>query len=343
MPGPIFIHVQTFSRKANPAGQSVAQVIGEGLREPEFSDHVEAPQEPRVLFGDPGRMQGIHDEHVAARATEVRTKKGVRSRAIRQDRHTLATVVASYPLTHAQIEAGGDQARAHHARWEAATLDWLRAEYGDQLRVAVAHDDEEHPHLHVWLLPNDPGADATTLHPGKVAKRQIEAEAKAAGEEPRDAVRAGNRALRAEMRGWIDRYHQDVGVPLGMTRDGPRRRRLSRADWQAEKEAAARHAEMIAYAKQIEGRAADQQHIERQQMSVMQMMDRRADQLDAEEEHMALERAELDRRATKLAKLATSISRMIETIADKLGVRRDLDAIEEEITRLDADQLSPDR
>lgn len=234
MPGPVFIHCQTFSRKGNDARQSVAQVVAEVLRDPEFSLHVADPCPPRVLTGDPRTFMAEHDAHVAARATQVRTKQGLKARTIRADRHTLATIIASYPLTHAQIAAGGDEALAHQAEWEARTAAWVRARYGDQLRVVVAHDDENHPHLHFWLLPDDPDADATKLHPGKLVKRQVEADLKAQGIEPRVAVKAGNEALKVEMRAWVDDYHADVGVPLGMTRDGPKRRRLTRAQWQVE-------------------------------------------------------------------------------------------------------------
>lgn len=40
---------------------------------------------------------------------------------------------------------------------------------------------------------------------------------------------------------WQDEYHAAVGVPEGLTRSGPRRRRLTRAQWQAEKATAQAH------------------------------------------------------------------------------------------------------
>jgi hypothetical protein len=55
------------------------------------------------------------------------------------------------------------------------------------------------------------------LHPGKVAKKAVEAQAKADGEENRVAVKLGNRALRAAMTLWQDEYHAAVGVPEGLT------------------------------------------------------------------------------------------------------------------------------
>jgi hypothetical protein len=44
------------------------------------------------------------------------------------------------------------------------------------------------------------------LHPGKVAKKAVEAQAKADGEENRVAVKLGNKALRAAMTLWQDEY-----------------------------------------------------------------------------------------------------------------------------------------
>jgi hypothetical protein len=163
----------------------------------------------------------------------------VKRRSIRTDRHTMASIVMSYPVPRSAIIT--EEAKAKLAAWEARNLKWLREKYGSQLRVVLAHDDETQPHLHAWLLPDDPGADATTLHPGKVAKKAVEAQAKADGEENRVAVKLGNRALRAAMTVWQDEYHAAVGAPEGLTRSGPRRRRLTRAQWQAEKATAQAH------------------------------------------------------------------------------------------------------
>lgn len=265
MPGPVFLHFQTYARKESKGGNFVAQVIGEANRDPEFSVHVDAPKPPRVLHGDPSTFQADHDAHVADRATEVRVKGEVKRRAIRQDRHTLATIIASYPLTFDQIAKGGDDARTHLTDWERRTVEWVSAEYGDQVRVVLAHDDEPHPHLHFWMLPDNADADATMLHPGKKAKKLAEAEAKAEGMKPREAVKVANQALKETMRRVIDGYHGAVGVPLGMTRDGPKRRRLSRTQWQAEKDQAQHQATILRHVETVDAKAkaiignADQQ------------------------------------------------------------------------------------
>lgn len=252
MPGPVFIHFQTYARKVNDAGNSVSQVIAEGLRRPVFCEHVENPKPPRVVQGKPEDFEADHAAHVENRGTVVKRKGKEYRKGIRQDRHTLATAVASYPLTHEQIEAGGPEAAALHQEWERRTVEWMRDRYGDQLRVVLAHEDENHPHLHFWLLPDDPDARADTLHPGKVAKHQAEAEARAAGLSDREAVRAGNIALKETMRGVLDDYWREVGQPVGMTRDGPKRQRLTRAEWQARKADAARVGETLRRARDAE-------------------------------------------------------------------------------------------
>lgn len=252
MPGPVFLHFQTYSRKPGPAGNSVAQIIGEALRRPEFSHHVPDPTPPRVVSGDAAGFEEAHAAHIAARATEVRRKGKVHKRAIREDRHTLATAVASYPLTREQIEAGGPEAAVLHREWERRTVEWMRDRYGDQLRVVLAHDDEAHPHLHFWMLPNDPDARADTLHPGKVAKHLAEGVERAAGASDREAVKAGNEALKEAMRGVLDDYWREVGQPVGMTRDGPKRQRLTRAEWQARKADATRVGETLRRARDAE-------------------------------------------------------------------------------------------
>jgi len=266
MAGPQFAHIQTWSMKANAVGQSIAQIIGEATRDPGFSTHVDAPKPPRLILGDPLTFAADHAAHVAARSTRVKMADGSeRVRAIRSDRHTMASIVMSYPVPLAAIQTDADRQKL--ARWEQRNLDWLRDTYGDQLKVVMAHDDEAQPHLHAWLLPDDPGADATALHPGKVSKKLAEAEAKVAGLPAREAVKIGNRALKAAMTEWQNVYHEAVGAPEGLTRSGPKRRRLTREQWKAEKETASAHAAVIgrAEAARIEAdRLADLARADRQ-------------------------------------------------------------------------------
>lgn len=240
MPEIVFIHCQSFSRKPNRAGQCVQQVVGEGLRSGEYHPHVEDPKSPVPVFGDPGGFQQLHDAYVDARRTQATQEGRVSERAIRKNRHTLFTIVASYPSPTDTVEASPEEV-VRFKRWVDLNLAWVRDQYGEQLKTAFVHSDETYPHIHFWLLPDDPSADAALLHPGKRAKREVEVRLKSEGVEPREAVKAGNRALKEVMRTWQDSYHRAVGAPLGMLRDGPKRRRLSQAQWAAEQAMLAHH------------------------------------------------------------------------------------------------------
>lgn len=358
MSGPQFIHIQTWSAKPNKGGQSIAQVIAEVMREPEYAGHVETPAPPRPLLGNPALFAADHAKHVAERSTVATMRDGSeRVRAIRSDRHTMASIVMSYPVPRSAIVT--DDAHAALARWEAAHVAWLSDTYGDQLRVVVAHDDEEHPHLHAWLLPDDPGADATTLHPGKRAKKTAEAEAKEEGLAPREAVKLGNRALKEAMTAWQDEYHAAVGAPLGLTRSGPRRRRLSREQWKAEKATAKAHAasfervaELDASSSQISAEAMEERKEARrillaakeQREAITQreaevaereanvVIDRRAvehewsrlasDRIEIDADRADLEqiRADLVKREKGLSRITQRVMDLVDAMGDAIGI-----------------------
>lgn len=255
MSGPQFIHIQTWSGKPNPAGQSINSVIEEANRVPEFSTHVADPKPPIVLLGNPSKFRQDHDDHVAARTTMVRKADGTSGRrSIRKDRHTMASIVISYPKPYSDITT--DEERQKLEVWKVANMNWLRGKYKGQLRVLLLHEDETYPHLHAWLLPDDPSADAKTLHPGKMAKRQVEREAKHNGVPSREAVKLGNRALKEAMTSFQDEYYGAVGFPMGLTRTGPKRRRLTRQQWVTEKADAVANAAALA-ALQDEQRALE--------------------------------------------------------------------------------------
>jgi hypothetical protein len=220
MPEIVFVHCQTYSRKPNLAGQCVRQVIAEGLRSGSYHPHVEDPKPPVPVFGDPGGFQRLHDAHVGERKTRATKDGRVRERAIRRDRHTMFTLIASYPVPTVAVE-GSPEELARFKRWVDLTLAWVLGQYGEQLKVGFAHTDEKYPHLHFWCLPDDPSADATLLHPGKVAKRAVEARLKLEGLPVREAVAAGNRALKQAMRAWQDGYHRPLARRSACTGTGP--------------------------------------------------------------------------------------------------------------------------
>lgn len=227
-----FVHIENFSRKGDRKGRSTSFVFGEATRRPDASLHVRDPLPPVVVHGLPlDEVERLHDAQAATART---TPKGGKERAIRQDQHTLVTVVMSHPYTVQETRADPAK-RAEVAEWERRNVAWLKAQFGDSLASVIRHEDEAHNHLHAYALPPDRAMKASLLHPGQVAKAAVLAAGPLAGEDQKSVIKRSDHAYKAAMRKWQDGYHQAVAVPCGLTRLGPAKRRLTRAEWQAEK------------------------------------------------------------------------------------------------------------
>lgn len=231
-----FAHLETYSRKANKAGVNTKFIFDEVTRRnPEACRHVENPTPPTIVYGmSVEDLEALHDKMcVDARMVNAKGQ----SRALRKDQHTLMTVVLSYP-------SNAEEGVASYDEWEKWCVEWLKRQYGDDLKTIVRHDDEANRHIHAYMLPGD--MKAKNMNPGYVAKRAAEKIAQDAippglsAEERKEAakgvVKAGNRAYRSAMREWQDSFFEEVGRPCGLTRIGPGRRRLTREQHTLEKE-----------------------------------------------------------------------------------------------------------
>ena len=246
MSGPQFMHLQSYSRKANPRGQSVEQVLAEAARAPVYSKHVVEPQPPSVVYGvAANEVRKIHDEMVAAGCIDVTLKDGRKARrGIRKDRHTLMTAVASHPLPTELVNAKPD-ARAEYEIWRERNVAWLKTRFGDKLVSVIEHWDEEHPHLHAYILPlGDETCSARQLNPAWQAKEEAMEVARAAGHDDKASLSFGNAAYRAKARELQDHYYEHVSLACGLTRTGPKRERLSRQQWKARKDQARRDSKL---------------------------------------------------------------------------------------------------
>jgi len=247
-----FVHLEAYARKADSKGRSVGWVLSEAAREPGASPHVSAPEPPQVIHGiDLDEVRRRHDKAcMGARVTLANGKE----RAVRKDQKSLLTVIASHPAPMDQTRADAATA-ADVAAWEARTVAWLREQYGDGLLSVVRHTDESHPHVHAYILPDD--LRAARLHPGAEAKRLVVAGGAAEGEDAKTLNKRGDVAYKQAMREWQNSYHQHVGIPSGLARLGPGRRRLSREEWQVEKTAALAAKTALDRASKIDGRTRE--------------------------------------------------------------------------------------
>jgi hypothetical protein len=179
-----------------------------------------------------------HETMTRRASTEARLTDGTTAtRAVRKDRHTLGTFVASYPVPLEKIEADATgRERALYEDWKRLNLEFLQRRFGPQLKTVVEHTDEAFGHLHAFMLPDHRSdVDARCFNLAFEAKRRVEADGKKAGLAPVDALKAGNEAYKATARAMADEYFREVGAPAGLTRDGPRRQRLSRGEWTRER------------------------------------------------------------------------------------------------------------
>jgi len=227
-----FIHMEAFSKKGDGKGRTVAFVMAEARRDPVASVHVTNPSTPIVVYGS--TIDEVETMHDAAAAVATTAVQGGKPRKLRQDHKTLHTVIASHPFTMEEVRA--DPAKLREAEeWEWRTIAWLRSQYGADLKSVVRHEDESHFHVHAYIVPtDDPEMRALRHHPGVVAKRALMAAGPSEGEDKEPLSKKADAAYKSAMRSWQDSYHEAVGIPCGLARLGPQRRRLTREQWKAE-------------------------------------------------------------------------------------------------------------
>lgn len=231
-----FVHLESWSRKADDKGRSTSFIFDEARRKPIASVHVPDPKPPTVIYGV--GIEDVRQMHDAAAAVAMTMIKG-RPRKIRLDQKTLHTVVASHPYTVEEVRSNKAKA-AEVWHWERRTIAWLRDHYGPALKSVIRHVDEKQWHIHAYVLPSaDPELRAMAFHPGTMGKRAVKAGGRRPGEDGKGLNKRADHAYKSAMREWQDLYHETVAAPCGLTRLGPARRRLTREEWKAEQAQAA--------------------------------------------------------------------------------------------------------
>jgi len=244
-----FIHLESYSRKADAKGRSTDFIFAEASRKPQASVHVSNPLPPVVVYGV--GIEEVQEMHDTAASTATINVKGGHVRKLARDKKTLHTVVASHPCTMDEIGAVPER-RKDAEEWERRTVQWLKDQYGDDLKSVIRHEDESHYHIHAYVVPIDePGMSALKYHPGTTAKRAIMAAGPIEDEDVKALSKRADAAYKKAMREWQDSYHEAVAVPCGLTRLGPQRRRLSREEWQREQVQAKALQQTVERARQV--------------------------------------------------------------------------------------------
>jgi hypothetical protein len=222
-----FIHVEAYGlnggkTKDGGTKRSIRQILNEVVRKPGSIPHIENPEKPEIIFGcEPEEIEAICQNYAENTRDEI-------GRKFRKDGLILLAGVASLPREREEdFEKFSDE-----------VVSFLKEKYGDRLKSVVTHNDEAHPHIHFYAVP-EVGEKLEDIHEGYKAAKVAKLEGKLKGEQ--------NQAYKKAMRGFQDNFSKKVAIKFGLTRLGPGVRRLSRKAWIAEQ----KQAEFFANAKAV--------------------------------------------------------------------------------------------
>ena len=222
MSGYQFGHIEGYARQGGVKTDSITKtksrvssmwdIAEEAERSAGATPHIENPQPPILHFGV---MPSVVMKEAAEWAEQAKDAVG---RKLRVDGLCLAAGVISFP----------NERKEDWPEYRDAAINYLKKRYGDRLKSVIEHTDEEHPHIHFYLVPKV-GERFDSVHDGYRAAN----EAKAAGAKKGEQ----NTAYRTAMKEWQDSLYQSFGLPFGLARLGPKRRRLTRKEWRIEQAA----------------------------------------------------------------------------------------------------------
>ncbi|RYF50321.1 MAG: hypothetical protein EOO38_05945 [Cytophagaceae bacterium] len=218
-----FVHVESYARKAGKgkAGEhSLDTIAAEADRLPDNSPHVITPKPPKLLYG----VSAVEVAEIAKSWAD--NSKDSRGHKLRQDGLCLLAGVISVPDEFEEWKA-----------YKKESFKWLKDKYGDRLRSVIEHTDENHRHIHFYVVPNL-GERFEDIHQGKKAASEVK-NLVCDEKDPANKKGAQNTAYTEAMRAYQDEFSNRVAMGFGLTKIGPGRRRLTRSEWHQEKSQAA--------------------------------------------------------------------------------------------------------
>ncbi|WP_170311752.1 hypothetical protein [Sulfitobacter sabulilitoris] len=259
MSGYQFAHVEVYSAKGAPGGQAkkkngqrawtAQEILDEAERLELASMHVaEGGPPPEIIPGEVDDFPSLRDAQVRASSkkesfpyTEKDGTVSKRQRKLRADAASLYTCVISLPvLTEDALADPALKSDCMRVMGQAMEHERKRLEsLGGRMMMGVVHWDERNVHVHLYGLDLEKGR-VDHLHPGRSAKTAFHEAHK--GKSAKDVKKAANAAYCDAMREWQNDLHRDVFSDAGLLRFGPRRARLSTAEYNKLKAAKAQEA-----------------------------------------------------------------------------------------------------
>ncbi|TOK94248.1 plasmid recombination protein, partial [Vibrio parahaemolyticus] len=176
--------------------------------------HIEHLRQPIRLYGCSANEVVDEAEQIHKTATDKLGRK------VRIDANIILAGVASYPIPMKDLKPDDEQLKT----WIILNLRFFRKKYGKRFKSAICHVDETYFHVHILVLPevdSDNILRFSSIHDGIRARETV----------AKLGAKAKMRAYTEAMRALQDEYYESVGKPCGLTREGPKRRRLSRKEW----------------------------------------------------------------------------------------------------------------
>lgn len=215
-----FLHLETYADKPQkssnrPSAEAVARECG---RIDHSYPHIQYPQQPELLYG-------IEPLDALNKVRElIKNCKDPLGRKIRSDAQ-----IISYGTASVKVESTPENWELPDVqKWLKDTESFLKRRFGDSFVSLIKHTDERFCHIHFCIVPrlNEHGfIDLDSFHPGLAAQRATKSSTKS----------LKDHAYKQAMREFQDEYFAEVGLQNGQLRYGPRRRRLTRNEWHAQK------------------------------------------------------------------------------------------------------------
>lgn len=196
---------------AESEGTDLRSIIAEAKREPgNIPSTVITVADPILLYGlDLDTVENMAlDYH---KNTKLKDKNG-KEKKLRKDANVILAGVIS--LNREYEDMWGD--------YKNDSIKYLKEKYGDKLKSVVEHTDEAHPHFHFYVL-QDQGEFFDLVHDGKKAAYEARSKNKLKGEQ--------NTAYIKAMKAYQEDFFLNVASKYGLTKDGPKRARISRGDY----------------------------------------------------------------------------------------------------------------
>lgn len=225
-----FLRFESYGKYAsrNNNKQSAKAVANECERAFGACPHVESPMPPVNIFGcSPSQAVQLAEERASIAKDSI-------GRKLRKDAQIMVGAIVSYPVLMSELNPNCEDLK----KWIKLNHKFFKDKYGDSYLSNSAHTDESFFHQHIYLVPNidsDGRMNIGDVHQG------VHARDNCGSKKAKDKMRAYKQAMR-ELQ---EEYYEAVGKPCGLTKEGARKRRLTRVEWKTEQAAAKRLSESL--------------------------------------------------------------------------------------------------